>query len=91
MPDKSLCSQEATARTGQGTMDCFKIEKGVHQGCILSPAYLTYTQNAVAAAKLRQSRPTLCDPIDGSPPGSPVPGILQARTLERVVISFSNA
>ena len=46
---------------------------------------------AVAAAKLLQSWPTLCDPIDGSPPGSPVPGILQARTLEWVVISFSNA
>ena len=44
-----------------------------------------------AAAKLLQSYPTLCDPIDGSPPGSPVPGILQARTLEWVVISFSNA
>ena len=39
----------------------------------------------------RFSRPTLCDPIDGSPPGSPVPGILQARTLECVAISFSNA
>ena len=38
-----------------------------------------------------QSYPTLCDPIDGSPPGSPVPGILQARTLEWVAISFSNA
>ena len=44
-----------------------------------------------AAAKLRQSCPTLCNPIDGSPPGSPVPGILQARTLEWVAISFSNA
>ena len=39
----------------------------------------------------RLSCPTLCDPIDGSPPGSPVPGILQARTLEWVAISFSNA
>ena len=46
---------------------------------------------AAAAAKSLQSCPTLCDPIDGSPPGSPVPGILQARTLEWVVISFSNA
>ena len=44
-----------------------------------------------AAAKLLQSCPTLCDPIDGSPPGSPVPGILQARTLEWVAISFSSA
>ena len=50
-----------------------------------------HTAWLAAAAKLRQSRPTLCDPIDGSPPGSPVPGILQARTLERVAISFSKA
>ena len=45
---------------------------------------------ADAAAKSLQSCPTLCDPIDGSPPGSPFPGILQARTLEWVAISFSN-
>ena len=44
-----------------------------------------------AAAKSLQLCPTLCDPIDGSPPGSAVPGILQARTVEWVVISFSNA
>ena len=44
-----------------------------------------------AAAKLLQSCPTLCDPIDGSPPGSPVPGILQARILEWAAISFSSA
>ena len=44
-----------------------------------------------AAAKSLQSCPTLCDPIDGSPPGSPIPGILQARTLEWVAISFSSA
>ena len=52
--------------------------------------YLVITY-AAAAAKLLQSCPTLCDPIDGSPPGSPVPGILQARILEWVAISFSNA
>ena len=46
---------------------------------------------AAAAAKSLQSCPTLCDPRDDSPPGSPVPGILQARTLEQVAISFSNA
>ena len=45
----------------------------------------------VATAKSLQSCLTLCDPIDGSPPGSPVPGILQTRTLEWVAISFSNA
>ena len=44
-----------------------------------------------AAAKSFQSCPTLCDPIDGISPGSPIPGILQARTLEWVAISFSNA
>ena len=49
------------------------------------------TATATAAAKSLQSCPTLCDPIDGSPPGSPIPGILQARTLEWVAISFSNA
>ena len=46
---------------------------------------------AAAAAKSLQSCPTLCDPIDGSPPGSPIHGILQARTLEWIAISFSNA
>ena len=46
---------------------------------------------AAAAAKSLQSCPTLCDPIDGSPPGSPIPGILQARSLEWVAISFSSA
>ena len=46
---------------------------------------------AAAAAKSLQSCPTLCSPIDGSPPGSPVPGILQARTPQWVAISFSNA
>ena len=44
---------------------------------------------AAAAAKSLQSCPTLCDPIDGSPPGSPIPGSLQARTLEGIAISFS--
>ena len=48
-------------------------------------------QVAATAAKSLQSCPTLCDPTDSSPPGFPVPGILQARTLEWVSISFSNA
>ena len=53
---------------------------------------ILYTlKGAAAAAKSLQSCPTLCDPIDGSPPGSPVTGILQARTLEWVAISLSNA
>ena len=52
---------------------------------------LSLTLPAAAAAKSLQSCQTLCDPIDGSPPSSPVPGILQARTLEWVAISCSNA
>ena len=48
------------------------------------------SKGAAAAAKSLQSCPTLCNPIDGSSPGSPVPGILQARILEWVAISFSN-
>ena len=53
---------------------------------VVEPSYAV-----AAAAKSLWSCPTLCDPIEGSPPGSPVPGILQARTLEWVAISFSNA
>ena len=52
---------------------------------------LLFNSAAAAAAKLLQSCPTLCDPIDGSSLGSSVPGILQARILEWVAISFSNA
>ena len=52
---------------------------------------LPIKETAAAAAKALQSCPTLCNPTDGSPPGSLVPGILQARTLEWVAISFSNA
>ena len=72
---------------------------GVCVSCIshIAGGFFTYwaTWEALgcyaAAAKSLQSCPTLCDPIDGSPPGSPVPGILQARTLEWVAIAFSNA
>ena len=56
-----------------------------------SVVVVDYIGTAAATAKSLQSCPTLCDPIDGSPPGSPVPGILQARTLEWVAISFSSA
>ena len=59
------------------------------QGICLGVGLLGH--NLAATAKLLQSCPTLCDPIDDSPPGSPVPGILQARTLEWIAISFSNA
>ena len=57
----------------------------------MAKSIVVSTCSAAAAAKSLQSCPTLCDPIDGSPPGSPVPGILQARTLEWVAISFPNA
>ena len=77
-------------------------DPGIEPMSLVSPAvankFFTTTppgkplsQNAAAAAKSLQSCPTLCNPIDGSPPGSPIPGILQARTLEWVAVSFSNA
>ena len=56
-----------------------------------APRRFSLIDSAAAAAKSLQSCPTLCDPIDGSPLGSSVPGILQARILEWVAISFSNA
>ena len=58
---------------------------------ILQVRILERVAAAAAAANLLQLCPTLCDPIDGSPPGFPVPGILQSRTLEWVAVSFSNA
>ena len=61
----------------------------IHDPCSFN-ALIIKTWSA-AAAKSLQSCPTLCDPIDGSPPGSTVPGFLQARTLEWVALSFSNA
>ena len=61
--------------------------------CLSTVYYIILFTNSsdIATAKSLQPCPTLCDPIDGSPPGSPVPGILQARTLEWVAFSFSNA
>ena len=61
------------------------------QALTISNLFSSLKGSAAAAAKLLQSCPTLCDPIEGSPPGSPVPGILQARTLEWVAISSSSA
>ena len=63
-------------------------------GIILHKLFYNYFpthNNHFATAKSLQSCPTLCDPIDSNPPDSPIPGILQARTLEWVAISFSNA
>ena len=65
--------------------------RGNEEGGIIERVSLAYIYTAAAAAKSLQSCPTLCDPIDSSPLGSPVPGILQARILEWVAISFSNA
>ena len=58
--------------------------------CVVIKIVLVISYRCTAAAKSLQSCPTLCDPRDGSPPGSPVSGILQARTLEWVAIFFSN-
>ena len=64
----------------------------MNRGAWQTPVHgVTKSLTTTAAAKLLQSCPTLCDPMDGSPPGSPVLGILQARTLEWAAISFSNA
>ena len=97
IPDHLTCflrnlytGQEATVRTGHGTTHWFQIGKGVCQGYILSrchPAYLTYMQSV--KCEVAQSCPTLCDPMDCIPSGSSVYGILQARILEWVAISFS--
>ena len=83
--------QEATVKSGHGTMDWLHILGNDHVkavGCHPATGTLMHT---AAAAKSLQSCPTLCNPTDGSPPGSTVPGILQARILEWVAISFSNA
>ena len=71
-----------------------QVPKEITHAATKDPAALraaTETQLAAAAAKSLQLCPTLCDPIDSSPPGSAVPGVLQARTLEWVPISFSDA
>ena len=69
--------------------DCINLNSSVFT--CPSPLISSCFSAATAAAKSHQSCPTLCDPMDSSPPGSPIPGILQARTLEWVAISFSNA
>ena len=75
----------------QGKLEMVKQEMARVNINILGIGELKWTAAAAAAAKSLQSCPTLCDPIDGSPPGSPVPGILQARTLEWVAVSCSPA
>ena len=91
-----------TQESNQGLLRCRQILYQLSYKGLLNQAvamthdtksihHVTLLAAAAAAAKSLQSCPTLYDPIDGSPPGSPVPGILQARTLERVAIYFSNA
>ena len=70
-----------------GLIGTVKVKVG--QSCRTLCDSIDYTAAAAATAKLLQSCPTLCDPIDGSPPGSPIPGILQARTLEWAAFPFS--
>ena len=85
--------------TPSDPMDCSLPGSSIHGICqarVLEWVAIAFSEcysatAAAAAAKSLQSCPTLCDPTDGSPPGYPVPGILQARTLEWVAISFSNA
>ena len=76
---KSLITEKLTKTVDASTVEIHARRNGLEKAA------------ATAAARSLQSCPTLCDPIDGSPPGSPIPGILQARTLEWVAISFSNA
>ena len=90
-PDHLTCllrnlyaGQEATVRTGRWTTDGFQWGKEYVKAVHRHPAYSTYMQSKVA-----QSCLTLCDPMDCSPPGSSIHGILQARILEWVAISFS--
>ena len=103
-PARLLCPWDSSGKnTG---VSCHSLLQGIFltQGansCLLHCGWILYhlshqgspqiSTAAAAAAKSLQLCPTLCDPIDGSPPGSPVPGILQARTPELVAISFSNA
>jgi len=75
------CNQVTEQLQAYSMKDCL----GGRRSCEIHPF------TATATAKSLQSCPTLCDPIDGSPPGPSIPGILQARTLEWVAISFSNA
>ena len=82
--NKPLCDGEKNDRRGLQMLDIFRSR-------FLRAQFLYLPVSMLCYAKSLQSCPTLCDPIDGSPPRSPVPGILQARTLEWVAISFSNA
>ena len=88
MGDKSQCFQRQGIRWVKIRLFANREWGG---GSFDEPAAYTPSAAAAGAAKSLQSCPTLCNPIDGSPPGSTVPGILQARVLEWVAISFSTA
>ena len=85
---KGRGTRSQTANILQITEKAWKVQKSIYF-CFID--YAKAYDCVAAAAKSPQLCPTLCDPIEGSPPGSPVPGILQARTLEWAAISFSNA
>ena len=87
---KNLSVMQETRVGSLGWEDPLEKQMPTHSS-ILAWRILWTEEPAAAAAKSLQSCPTLCDPIDGSPSGFPIPGILQARTLDWVAISFSNA
>ena len=89
MASSPITSWQANRETMETVTDFIFLGSKITAKGTLAPWRKSYDKPA--AAKSLQLCPTLCDPIDGSPPGSPVPGILQARTLEWVAISFSNA
>ena len=88
---QALASETRTQGIAKVTVLDGVLPEESHISSLLCPSSSLLSLLVSAAAKLLHSCPTLCDPKDGSPPGSPVPGILQARTLEWVAISFSNA
>ena len=98
-PIRLLCPWNSPGKnTGVGCHSCLQgifLTRGLNLGLLHCRQILYHLSHskpaAAAAAKSLQSCPTLCEPTDGSPPGSPVSGILQARTLEWVAVFFSNA
>ena len=87
---KNLPAMKETWVQSLGQKDLLEKEMATHSSILAWEIPQTEEPAAAAAAKLLQSCPTLCDPIDGSPPGSAIPGILKARTLQWVAIAFSN-
>ena len=85
------CRVESVGMTASSMAVWVSMRKYIIAGCISFPLCQQVLKLHAASAKSLQLCPTLCDPIDSSPPGSAVPGILQARMLEWVAISFSNA